>query len=202
MDSLQHRGECLPRQAAHFLRSKVPAPIRDKVQAVTSTEDWVASHKVLHAEGLAVPHWPKQWGGSDWTPKVHYIYTEELQNKAPQRCPSTFHVRAGDHCFRQRGAGASCRVWPVDTVVPGLLGTGALIWPGSDRRSASDHYIVTARRPDHACAICRWILSGPHGPGCQKTARHLFLLIDMKTPGSPCGRSRRWTADARLTRCS
>ena len=73
-----------------FFRSKVPAPIRDKVMEGRhlDKEDWVASHKVLHAEGLAVPHWPKQWGGSDWTPVQHYIYTEELQyNGVPQPLP-------------------------------------------------------------------------------------------------------------------
>ena len=73
-----------------FFREKVPAEIRGKVMESRhlSKEELVASHKVLHAKGLAVPHWPKEWGGADWTPVQHYIYTEELQfNGVPQPLP-------------------------------------------------------------------------------------------------------------------
>ena len=50
----------------------------------------------LHAKGLAVPHWPKEWGGADWTPVQHYIYTEELQfNGVPQPLPFNVVACAG-----------------------------------------------------------------------------------------------------------
>jgi pimeloyl-CoA dehydrogenase large subunit len=73
-----------------FFRTQVPAAIRKKVSEGRhiGKEEMVAAHKVLHARGLAVPHWPKAWGGADWTGVQHYIYTEELQfNSVPQPLP-------------------------------------------------------------------------------------------------------------------
>jgi len=34
---------------------------------------------VLNAAGLAVPHWPVEWGGRDWTPLQRHIWREEMQ---------------------------------------------------------------------------------------------------------------------------
>jgi alkylation response protein AidB-like acyl-CoA dehydrogenase len=73
-----------------FFRSAVPESIRTKVSEDRhiSKAEWVTAHKALHAKGLAVPHWPREWGGADWTPVQHYIYTEELQyNGVPQPLP-------------------------------------------------------------------------------------------------------------------
>ena len=73
-----------------FFREAVPASIRNKVMESRHLDkaEMVQSHKILHAKGLTVPHWPKQWGGADWTPVQHYIYTEELQfNGVPQPLP-------------------------------------------------------------------------------------------------------------------
>ena len=119
-----------------FFRSKVPASIRAKVMEGRHLDkgDWVASHKVLHAEGLAVPHWPKQWGGTDWTPVQHYIYTEELQyNGVPQPLPfNVIMCRAGDHRLRHRGAEEALPAAHRNArrlVVPGLLGAGRRLRP-------------------------------------------------------------------------
>ena len=56
-----------------FFRSEVPDSIRKKVSENRhlSKEEMVASHKILHAKGYTVPHWPKEWGGADWTPVQH-----------------------------------------------------------------------------------------------------------------------------------
>ena len=34
---------------------------------------------MLNAAGLAVPHWPVEWGGQDWTPLQRHIWREEMQ---------------------------------------------------------------------------------------------------------------------------
>ena len=64
-----------------FFTTEVPAAIRKKVADGHHLDkaDIVAAHKALHKKGYAVPHWPKEWGGADWTAVEHYIYTEELQ---------------------------------------------------------------------------------------------------------------------------
>ncbi|ETZ52542.1 acyl-CoA dehydrogenase, N-terminal domain protein, partial [Mycobacterium avium MAV_120809_2495] len=42
-------------------------------------DDIVTSHKILHEHGLAVPNWPVEWGGKDWTPTQHQIWADEMQ---------------------------------------------------------------------------------------------------------------------------
>jgi hypothetical protein len=35
--------------------------------------------KVMNAAGLAVPNWPVEWGGKDWTPLQKHLWHEEMQ---------------------------------------------------------------------------------------------------------------------------
>ncbi|EBY6940153.1 pimeloyl-CoA dehydrogenase large subunit, partial [Salmonella enterica subsp. enterica serovar Newport] len=67
-----------------FFSHEVPQRIRDKVSAGASLtrDDIVTSHRVLNAHGLAVPHWPLEWGGRDWSAIERYIWIEELQRAA------------------------------------------------------------------------------------------------------------------------
>jgi alkylation response protein AidB-like acyl-CoA dehydrogenase len=64
-----------------FFTTQVPQHIRDAVAARRdlSKEDYVEAQRVLHAAGLAVPHWPVEWGGKDWTPLQLHIWREEMQ---------------------------------------------------------------------------------------------------------------------------
>jgi alkylation response protein AidB-like acyl-CoA dehydrogenase len=60
-----------------FFRSAIPSAIRTKVMENRhlDKDELVTSHKILHAKGLTVPHWPQEWGGANWTPMQQYIYT-------------------------------------------------------------------------------------------------------------------------------
>jgi alkylation response protein AidB-like acyl-CoA dehydrogenase len=64
-----------------FFTTQVPQEIRDKVAARRhpSKEDFVTTQQILNAAGLAVPHWPVQYGGRDWTPLQRHIWREEMQ---------------------------------------------------------------------------------------------------------------------------
>jgi alkylation response protein AidB-like acyl-CoA dehydrogenase len=64
-----------------FFTTQVPQHIRDTVAArrELSKEQMVESMQVLNAAGLAVPGWPVEWGGKDWTPLQRHIWHEELQ---------------------------------------------------------------------------------------------------------------------------
>jgi alkylation response protein AidB-like acyl-CoA dehydrogenase len=64
-----------------FFTTQVPQHIRDTVahHRHLSKEDYVESQRALHAAGLAVPHWPVEWGGRDWTPLQLHIWREEMQ---------------------------------------------------------------------------------------------------------------------------
>src|SRR3712207_9223237 len=64
-----------------FFTTQVPQEIRDTVAAHrhVSKEQYVETQRVLNAAGLAVPHWPVEWGGRDWTPLHRHIRLEQLQ---------------------------------------------------------------------------------------------------------------------------
>jgi alkylation response protein AidB-like acyl-CoA dehydrogenase len=64
-----------------FFTTSVPQRIRDDVAArrELGKEEYVESQRVLNAAGLAVPHWPVEWGGKDWTPLQLHIWREEMQ---------------------------------------------------------------------------------------------------------------------------
>jgi alkylation response protein AidB-like acyl-CoA dehydrogenase len=64
-----------------FFTTQVPQSIRDAVAAhrELTKEQFVEAQRVLNAAGLAVPHWPVEWGGRDWTPLQRHIWREEMQ---------------------------------------------------------------------------------------------------------------------------
>ncbi|MBB3085737.1 acyl-CoA dehydrogenase family protein [Geodermatophilus sabuli] len=64
-----------------FFTTQIPQDIRDTVAARrhVSKEHYVRTQRILNAAGLAVPHWPVEWGGRDWTPLQRHIWREEMQ---------------------------------------------------------------------------------------------------------------------------
>jgi hypothetical protein len=64
-----------------FFTTQVPQEIRDKGAARRhpTKEDFVTTQRILNAAGLAVPHWPVEYGGRDWTPLQRHIWREEMQ---------------------------------------------------------------------------------------------------------------------------
>jgi alkylation response protein AidB-like acyl-CoA dehydrogenase len=64
---------------AFFLR-EIPADIRRRVASGSepSKQDVVVSQRILNAHGLAVPQWPLEWGGNDWTPLRRHLWSEEM----------------------------------------------------------------------------------------------------------------------------
>jgi hypothetical protein len=67
-----------------FFTTAVPQSIRDRVAArrELSRDQLVESQRVLNAAGLAVPHWPVEWGGRGWTPLQRHIWHEEMMAAA------------------------------------------------------------------------------------------------------------------------
>jgi alkylation response protein AidB-like acyl-CoA dehydrogenase len=64
-----------------FFTTQVPQSIRDAVAAhrELTKEQFIEAQRVLNAAGLAVPHWPVEWGGKEWTPLQRHIWREEMQ---------------------------------------------------------------------------------------------------------------------------
>jgi len=64
-----------------FYTTKIPAEFREKTRLglPLGRDDFSTSHKILNDHGLAVPNWPVEWGGKDWTPAQHQIWLDEMQ---------------------------------------------------------------------------------------------------------------------------
>ena len=64
-----------------FFTTEVPQDIRDTVLEGRhlTPEQIVASQQVLNAAGLAVPHWPEEWGGKGWSDLQRHLWHEEMQ---------------------------------------------------------------------------------------------------------------------------
>ena len=76
-----------------FFRDNVPPETRRKMQEGhhTSKQELVDWTRILNKKGWAVAHWPKQYGGTGWTPVQQYIFLEELQS-CPAPSPLAFGV--------------------------------------------------------------------------------------------------------------
>jgi alkylation response protein AidB-like acyl-CoA dehydrogenase len=78
---LSPEDEAFRAEMRTFFTTEIPASIRDAVAAGRDLgrEQFVESQRILNGAGLAVPHWPLEWGGKDWTSLQRHIWREEMQ---------------------------------------------------------------------------------------------------------------------------
>jgi alkylation response protein AidB-like acyl-CoA dehydrogenase len=64
-----------------FFTTQIPQEVRDAVAAGhhVGKDGYVTTMRTMNAAGLAVPNWPVEWGGRDWTPLQRHIWHEEMQ---------------------------------------------------------------------------------------------------------------------------
>jgi alkylation response protein AidB-like acyl-CoA dehydrogenase len=64
-----------------FFTTKIPQELRDTIAAGghVGKDGMVESQRIMNEAGLAVPNWPTEWGGRDWTPLQRHIWHEEMQ---------------------------------------------------------------------------------------------------------------------------
>ncbi len=79
--ALSKEDRAFAEQMRALFTSEIPSDIRDRLaRGVHPTkDDIVTSQRILNAHGLAVPHWPVEWGGQNWTPLQRHIWSEEMQ---------------------------------------------------------------------------------------------------------------------------
>lgn len=178
------------------LRALIPERLREKMRRdlELSRADFVESHKLLHSRGLAVPHWPAEWGGRRWTATQRHLYLEQLQlNAVPPPLPFNVDmigpvlIRFGTEAQKARflRATAALDIWWAQ----GFSEPGA----GSDLAALStravregDHYIVTGQKTwtsygHHADWMFLLVRTDPAAP--RKQMGISFLLLDMRSPG-------------------
>ncbi len=159
-----------------------------------SPQDMLAWHKILGKKGWSVPAWPKEYGGTDWTPTQRYIWSEENARKntvmplpfgvamvAPviytfgneeQKAQHLPGIRSGEvwwcQGYSEPGAGSDLASLKTTAVRDGddYIINGQKTWT------------TLAQHADWGFFLCR---TDPDAPKPQMGIS--FILVDMKTPG-------------------
>ena len=178
-----------------FFRTKVPQHIRDTVAArrELSKEQIVESVQVMNEAGIAVPNWPVEWGGKDWTPLQRHIWHEEMQ-LACVPPPLAFNASMVGPVIAAFGSQEIKERFLPKTANLDIWWSQGFSEPdaGSDLASLrttavreGDEYVVNGQKT--------WTTLGQYGdwiftlvrtdPEVKKQAGISFLLIDMTSPG-------------------
>jgi pimeloyl-CoA dehydrogenase large subunit len=187
--------EAFRQEVRGFIRENLPTSIRQKLIEArpTSKEDMVQWARILHAKGWSTPRWPKEWGGTGWSPIKQYIFLEEmLSAPAPELLPFgvsmvgpviyTFGTEQQKKRFLPRIANLE-DWWCQGFSEPGAGSDLAAVATKAVRNG--DHYIVNGQKTwtsyaqyaDWIFCLCRT------DPAVKKQEGISFILIDMKTPG-------------------
>ncbi|MEU6583178.1 acyl-CoA dehydrogenase family protein [Nocardia sp. NPDC046763] len=176
-------------------RTKIPAEIRDRVKygLELSRDDIVTSHRILNENGLAVPKWPVQWGGRDWSPMQLHIWEDEMQLASVPE-PLTFNAQMigpviaqfGSEELKQRflPATANLDIWWCQGFSEPDAGSDLAAVRTTAVRDG-DSYIVNGQKIWTTLAQCAdWIFCLVRtDPTVKKQAGISMLLFDVKTPG-------------------
>ena len=178
-----------------FFTTEVPQEIRDAVseRRELTKEQIVQSQQILNAAGLAVPHWPEEWGGRGWTPLQRHIWHEEMQ-RACVPPPLAFNASMVGPVIAAFGSQEQKEKFLPKTANLDIWWSQGFSEPdaGSDLASLrttavreGDEYVVNGQKT--------WTTLGQYGdwifnlvrtdPDVKKQAGISFLLIDMTTPG-------------------
>ncbi|MBA2955949.1 acyl-CoA dehydrogenase [Nocardioides sp. MAH-18] len=182
-------------QMREFFTTKIPQEIRDAVaeRRELTREQFVESMQILNAAGLAVPNWPVEWGGQDWSPLRRHIWHEEMQRAfVPQ--PLAFNASMIGPVIAAFGSQELKERFLAKTANLDIWWSQGFSEPdaGSDLASLKtravrdgDEYVVNGQKT--------WTTLGQYGdwiftlvrtnPEVKKQAGISMLLIDMTSPG-------------------
>jgi pimeloyl-CoA dehydrogenase large subunit len=178
-----------------FFKKNLPENIRRKLVEgkKIGKEDIVTWQRILNKKGWAVPHWAKEWGGTDWSPVKQYIFLEEMQ-QAPAPPPLQFGVQMvgpviiafGNEAQKKKFLPRIANIedwWCQGFSEPGSGSDLASLKTTAKR--VGDHFVVNGQKTwttlaQHADWIFCLVRTNPESKKQQGIS---FLLIDMKTPG-------------------
>jgi alkylation response protein AidB-like acyl-CoA dehydrogenase len=183
-----------------FMTTQVPEDLRAKVTAgVELTKDEVVlAQRTLNAAGYAVPHWPEEWGGQDWSPRQLHIWQTEMQAAGvPGLLP--FNVSMVGPVIAAFGSQEQKERFLPPTANLDIWWCQGFSEPdaGSDLASLrttavrdGDVYVVNGQKTwttlaQHADWIFCLVRTGPdpRKEGVKRQEGISFVLIDMATPG-------------------
>ncbi|MFD6856480.1 acyl-CoA dehydrogenase family protein [Rhodococcus sp. NPDC060090] len=178
-----------------FYTTEFPAELREKVAAGKSLgkDEFVRAQQILNAHELAVPNWPVEWGGKDWTPVQRNIWLTEMQlASVPEPLPFNASMigpvlaQFASQEMKERflPATANLDIWWCQGFSEPEAGSDLASLKTRAVRDGAD-YIVNGQKT--------WTTLGQHAdwifclvrtnPDVKKQAGISMLLIDMNTPG-------------------
>lgn len=178
-----------------FVAENLPDDMRERARRGfhATKEDMRRWMEILHKKGWSAPNWPKEYGGTGWSPLKRMVFEIEMANAdAPPRNPFGFHLIGPVLCefgTEQQKA----------RYLPAIL-DGSEFWcqgfsepnAGSDLASLKtmatlegDHYVVNGQKTwtseahlaDMIFCLVRTNRDGASQGGIS------MMLIDMKSPG-------------------
>jgi alkylation response protein AidB-like acyl-CoA dehydrogenase len=178
-----------------FFRTAIPEHIRSKGargEAFTRG-DIVTSQQILNAHGLAVPHWPVEWGGKDWAPIRRHLWSDE---RARAHVPRPLELNTemigpviatfGDDAMKTRflPATANLDIWWCQGFSEPNAGSDLASLTTAAVRDG-DQYVVNgqktwtthAQRADWMFCLCRT------DPSVKKQRGISMLVFAMDSPG-------------------
>ncbi|MDZ4319594.1 MAG: acyl-CoA dehydrogenase family protein, partial [Phenylobacterium sp.] len=183
-----------------FIAENYPKDLRAKQDSgePLSKEDYLAWHKVLAKKGWVAPSWPKEHGGTDWTPTQKYIWSEEqaradtiavLPFGVSMLAPVVYTFGTEEQKKRFLPGIYNGEVWWCQGYSePGAGSDLASLKTKAERVTGDDgkeYYIVNGQKT--------WTTLGQFAdwgfflvrtdPDSKPQAGISFLLIDMKSPG-------------------
>ncbi|MCP5433672.1 MAG: acyl-CoA dehydrogenase family protein [Alphaproteobacteria bacterium] len=191
--SFSKEDEAFRAEVRAFLEAECPSDLRGARIYDVGREGTLRWTQILYKKGWVAPSWPKEYGGTGWSPTQKYIWDEET-------------ARIGTPALNGFGlnmVGPVIYTFGTDEqkkrYLPGIL-SGANWWcqgysePGAGSDLAGvrtravregDHYIVNGQKTwttlaQYADMIFCLVRTDPN---VKKQEGISFLLIDMKTPG-------------------
>ncbi len=72
--------EAFRQEVREFVHARLPPEIADDSRRWVNPRIpfWRRWQKILADKGWGAPHWPAQWGGTDWSPLRKHLFSEEL----------------------------------------------------------------------------------------------------------------------------
>ena len=178
-----------------FFRTEIPEEIRAKGARGehASRDEIVTTQHILNEHGLAVPHWPTEWGGQDWTPIQRHLYSEEmlLAHVPPPLAFNTQMVGPVIATFGSREIKerflpktANLDIWWAQGFSEPNAGSDLASLKTTAVRDG-DHYIVNGQKTWTTLGqYADWIfLLVRTDPEAKKQRGISFLLADMNDPG-------------------
>ena len=194
--ALSKEDRAFAEEMRQFFTSEIPADIRDRLARGLrpSKDDIVTSQRILNAHGLAVPHWPAEWGGRDWTPLQRHLWSEEM-TLAFVPHPVVFNTAMvgpviatfGSQELKERflPKTANAEIWWSQGFSEPNAGSDLASLKTSAVRDG-DHYVVNGQKTWTTLAqYGDWIFCLVRtDPNAERPQRGIsFLLIDMRSPG-------------------